>query len=108
MDIQSSAFNKLFELYPMIIQGWVSPVKPADIAHGGIPKVLYDGNPQGLECLVDPWTELQMRSWTMSVDDRVDQGHNREFRRWPLFRRRAPGDLGNPHTRPGAVRPQGG
>jgi DNA-binding beta-propeller fold protein YncE len=72
MDIQSSVLNELFVLYPLIIQGWVSPVKPADIAHGGIPKALYDGNPQGLECLVDPWTELQMRSWTMSVDDRVD------------------------------------
>jgi hypothetical protein len=72
MDIQSSVLNELFVLYPLIIQGWVSPVKPADIAHGGIPKALYDGNPQGLECLVDPWTELQMRSSTMAVDDRVD------------------------------------
>ncbi|WP_224789197.1 beta-propeller fold lactonase family protein [Pseudomonas fluorescens] len=59
-------------LYPVIIPGWVSPVKPADIAHGGIPKALYDGQAQGLECLVDPWTELQLRSWIMAVDDRVD------------------------------------
>jgi hypothetical protein len=72
MDIQPSALNELFVLYPLIIPGWVSPVKPADIAHGGIPKALYDGQTKGLECLVDPWTELQMRSWTMAADDRVD------------------------------------
>jgi hypothetical protein len=64
--------SELLVLYPMFIPGWVSPVKPADIAHGGIPKALYDGQTKGLECLVDPWTELQMRSWTMAVDDRVD------------------------------------
>ncbi|UVM48999.1 Ig-like domain-containing protein [Pseudomonas sp. B21-015] len=72
MDIQSAALNEFFVLYPVIIQGWVSPVKPADIAHGGIPKALYDGQAQGLECLVDPWTELQLRSWIMAADDRVD------------------------------------
>ncbi|MHC8331888.1 hypothetical protein [Pseudomonas sp. LB3P25] len=72
MDIQSSELDQLFELYPVIIQGWISPLKPADLAHGGIPRSLYDGQPQGLECLVDPWTELQLRFWTMAVDDRVD------------------------------------
>ncbi|KAA0975044.1 Ig-like domain-containing protein [Pseudomonas sp. ANT_H12B] len=72
MDIQSSVLNQLFVLYPVIIQGWVSPLKPADLAQGGIPKSLYDGQPQGLECLVDPWTELQLLSWTMAADDRVD------------------------------------
>lgn len=72
MDIQSVALNELFVLYPMMIPGWVSPVKPADIAQGGIPKALYDGQAQGLECLVDPWTELQLRSWIMAADDRVD------------------------------------
>ncbi|MHC8298562.1 hypothetical protein [Pseudomonas sp. ZS1P83] len=72
MDIQSAVLTELFVLYPVIIPGWVSPVKPANIAHGGIPKSLYDGQAQGLECLVDPWTELQLRSWTMAVDDRVD------------------------------------
>ncbi|MDI3274810.1 hypothetical protein [Pseudomonas sp. AL03] len=72
MNIQSAVLTELFVLYPVIIPGWVSPVKPPDIAHGGIPKSLYDGQAQGLECLVDPWTELQLRSWTMAVDDRVD------------------------------------
>ncbi|WP_277761722.1 hypothetical protein [Pseudomonas sp. A34-9] len=74
MDIQSSALNQLFVLYPVIIQGWISPVKPADLAHGGIPKSLYDGEPKGLECLIDPWAELQLQSlsWDMAVDDRVD------------------------------------
>ncbi|MFJ4497050.1 hypothetical protein [Pseudomonas atacamensis] len=72
MDIQSEIFNELFVLYPVIIQGWVTPVKPEGIAQGGIPKVLYDGETQGLECLIDPWTEMQLASWTMAADDRVD------------------------------------
>lgn len=72
MDIQSSIFNELFVLYPVIIQGWVTPVKPEGIAQGGIPKALYDGQTQGLECLIDPWTEMQLASWTMAADDRVD------------------------------------
>ena len=72
MDIQSAALNELFVLHPVIIPGWVSPVKPADIAHGGIPKALYDGQAKGLECLIDPWTELKLRSWSMAAYDRVD------------------------------------
>jgi len=72
MDIQSAVLNELFVLYPIIIQGWVTPVKPAGIADGGIPKALYDGQAQGLVCLVDPWTELQQRSWIMAADDHVD------------------------------------
>lgn len=72
MDIQSAALNAIFVLFPVHIPGWVSPVKPADLAHGGIPKSLYDGQVQGLECLVDPWQELQLLSRTMAVDDRVD------------------------------------
>ncbi|MBV4545994.1 hypothetical protein [Pseudomonas triticicola] len=72
MDIQSSIFNELFVLYPVIIQGWVTPVKPEGIAQGGIPKALYDGETHGLECLIDPWTEMQLASWTMAAYDRVD------------------------------------
>ena len=72
MDIQSAVLNELFVLHPVIIQGWVTPVKPDGIAQGGIPKAIYDGKDKGLECLVDPWTELQLRSWTMAADDRVD------------------------------------
>ncbi|PKA68881.1 hypothetical protein ATI02_1685 [Pseudomonas baetica] len=72
MDIQSAVLNQLFALFPVIIQGWFTPVRPAGIAHGGIPQVLYDGQSQGLLCLIDPWPELQLQSWTMAVDDRVD------------------------------------
>jgi len=75
MDIQSAALNELFVLYPVRIPGWVTPVTPensADTAHGGIPKALYDDKPQGLECQVDPWIELQLSNWTMAVNDRVD------------------------------------
>ncbi|VVQ35152.1 hypothetical protein PS943_04141 [Pseudomonas fluorescens] len=69
MDIQSAVLNELFVLYPVIIPGWISPVRPVGIAAGGIPKSLYDGQPTGLECLVDPWTEV--RSLTLAVDDSV-------------------------------------
>ncbi|WP_460126647.1 hypothetical protein [Pseudomonas sp. H3_A05] len=47
MDIQSPALNELFDLIPVIIMGWVTPVKPAGIADGGIPKSLYDDQPRG-------------------------------------------------------------
>ncbi|WP_426236625.1 hypothetical protein [Pseudomonas sp. TWP3-2] len=72
MDIQSSTLNSLFVLVPVIIQGWVSPVKPGDLAHGGIPWSIYDEQPKGLECLIDPWTEQKARGATLVVDDRVD------------------------------------
>ncbi|UZE25238.1 Ig-like domain-containing protein [Pseudomonas sp. B21-056] len=72
MDIQSSTLDDLFELYPVIIPGWITPVKPAGLADGGIPKSLYDQEPQGLQCLIDPWSELKRQSWTMATDDRVD------------------------------------
>lgn len=67
MDIQSVELNELFDLVPIIIPGWVTPVLPAGTAHGGIARQLYDGEPKGLECLVDPWAEIQV----MAVDDRV-------------------------------------
>ncbi|SFH47224.1 hypothetical protein [Pseudomonas sp. NFACC45] len=72
MDIQSSALNELFELWPVIIPGWVTPVKPANIADGGIPKRLYDDQTQGLECLIDPWFEIPRRGGTLQIDDQVD------------------------------------
>ncbi|MEN2393298.1 hypothetical protein [Pseudomonas halotolerans] len=72
MDIQSSILDELFVLYPVIIPGWVTPVKPAGLADGGIPKSLYDGEPQGLLCVIDPWTELERQSWTMAAYDRAD------------------------------------
>jgi hypothetical protein len=72
MEIQSAALNELFVLQPVIIQGCVTPANPADRADGGIPKALYDGQPQGLECLVDSLPELQHRAWTMAANDLVD------------------------------------
>ncbi len=70
MDIQSSALNELFALFPIIVQGWVTPVRPVNTADGGIPKSLYDDQPKGLECLVDPWVERFNHA--VAVDDRVD------------------------------------
>jgi len=72
IDIQSAVMNELFALYPIIIQGWVAPVKPDGSADGGISKALHDGQVRGLECLVDPLLELRMRGGTMAADDRVD------------------------------------
>ncbi|MHC8325548.1 hypothetical protein [Pseudomonas sp. LB1P83] len=72
MDIQSAELKALLVLYPFIIPGWVEPVKPDGIAHGGIPKALYDGQARGLELLVDPWSELGLRSLIMAADDRLD------------------------------------
>lgn len=70
MDIQSSALNELFALYSIIVQGWISPVRPVNTADGGIPKSLYDDQLKGLECLVDPWVERFNQA--VAVDDRVD------------------------------------
>jgi hypothetical protein len=84
MDIQSAAFSELFVLFPVIIPDWVSPVKPDGIANGGIPIAIYDDEAQGLECLVDPWTEMKLRSEIMAANDsvhlycngdRVSKGH---------------------------------
>jgi len=72
MDPQSSTLSDLFVLFPVIIPGWVTPVKPAGLADGGISKSLYDGQAQGLQCLIDPWTELKRQSWTMAANDRAD------------------------------------
>lgn len=72
MDIQSSELNELFDLIPVIIPGWVTPVKPANLADGGIPKRIYDDQALGLECLVDPWFEIPRRGGTLEIDDQVD------------------------------------
>jgi YVTN family beta-propeller protein len=75
MDILSSQLTDsndlvgLFLLYPVIIPGWVTPVRPAGTAHGGIPMDLAEGE-KGLECLVDPWAESFNE--TVAVDDRIE------------------------------------
>lgn len=58
MNIPSIS-NNILELYPVLIPGWITPIKPADRADGGIPKSIYDGNPLGLQVVIDPWTERQ-------------------------------------------------
>ncbi|UQI32630.1 Ig-like domain-containing protein [Pseudomonas bijieensis] len=72
MDIQSSELDELFKMVPVIIPGWITPVKPVDLAHGGIPKSLYDDQPRGLQCLIEPLTEMQRHAWTLEAWDRVD------------------------------------
>ena len=71
MDIQSSTLTEIFELLPVHVPGWVSPVKPPDRAKGGIPRTLYDGNPRGLQCVIDPWAELQRHNQSLEAYDSV-------------------------------------
>ena len=71
MDIQSSELDALFDLVPVLIPGLITPVKPANLAHGGIPKSLYDGNPDGLLCVIDPLDEMQRHSWTLEAWDQI-------------------------------------
>ncbi len=72
MANHSSTLDDLFALYPVIIPGWITPVKPVDLADGGIPKSLYDDQPQGLQCLIDPLPEMQRLAWPLAAWDRVD------------------------------------
>ncbi|WP_207848240.1 MULTISPECIES: hypothetical protein [unclassified Pseudomonas] len=72
MDIQSSTLNQLFVLYPLIIQGSITPVKPDGIADVGVSRALVTADPRGLEVLIDPWVELQMLASTKAANDRVD------------------------------------
>jgi hypothetical protein len=75
MDGQSNSpdDSNVFVLYPVMIPGWVTPVQPAGIADGGIPKRIYDEAPEGLECLIDPWTEFRTRGIEpLALNDRVD------------------------------------
>jgi hypothetical protein len=72
MDIQSSILNQLFVLYPLIIQGSITPVKPDGIADVGVSRALVTADPSGLEVLIDPWVELQMLASTKAAHDRVD------------------------------------
>lgn len=72
MDIQSSALNHPFELFPVYIPGWKTPVLPENLAHGGIPQRIYDGRPQGLQCVIDPLTDLKSGPWAMAAFDQVD------------------------------------
>ncbi|WP_434577918.1 hypothetical protein J3P95_07985 [Pseudomonas sp. Z5-35] len=70
MDIQSSDWNELFELFPVWIPGW-KQFEPGDIAHGGIPKSIYNDT-KSLLCVVDPWTVLQRDSRKMEEYDQVE------------------------------------
>lgn len=72
MDIHSSELDELYKMVPVIIPGWITPVKPAGLAHGGIPKSLYDGQARGLQCLIEPLVEMQRHAWTLEAWDRVD------------------------------------
>lgn len=71
MDIQSSTLADFFELFPVFVPGWVSPVKPPALANGGIPRSLYDDKPTGLQVVIDPLSELQSRGQIMAAYDSV-------------------------------------
>jgi hypothetical protein len=58
IDIQSDEVIEVLKLVPVFIPGWVTPVKPSGLAHGGVPRRLFTGTPESVRCVVDPWTEL--------------------------------------------------
>ncbi|WP_277758244.1 hypothetical protein [Pseudomonas sp. A34-9] len=68
MDIQSTELESAFQLYPMLIPGWRPSVRPAGIAHGGIPQSIYQA-PDGLFTVIDPLTTL---SAPMAAYDTVE------------------------------------
>ncbi|WP_434563864.1 hypothetical protein [Pseudomonas sp. R1-6] len=72
MDIPASALSHPFELYPVHIPGWVTFLQPPNIAHGGIPKSIYDDRLQGLQCVINPLTDLKSGPWIMAAFDHVD------------------------------------
>lgn len=73
IDIQSDEIIETLKLFPVFIPGWVTPVKPNDIAHGGAPRRLFSGDPRRLLCVVDPWGELKRRkAQPMAAFDTVD------------------------------------
>lgn len=61
IDIQSDELIEVLKLVPVLIPGWVTPVKPSGLAHGGIPRRLFSGTPENVRCVVDPWTLLLNR-----------------------------------------------
>ncbi|MHC8333200.1 hypothetical protein [Pseudomonas sp. LB3P25] len=70
MDNQTN--SNVLTLYPVIIPGWKTPVIHDSNPHGGIPLSLFDEQPEGLLCLIDPWLNAASKSVVMDVDDRVD------------------------------------
>ncbi|WP_435035566.1 hypothetical protein [Pseudomonas neuropathica] len=61
IDIQSDDLIEVFKLFPVFIPGWLTPVRPSGLAHGGVPRRLFTGTPESVRCVVDPWTELLNR-----------------------------------------------
>jgi hypothetical protein len=79
VDIQSLVLNESFVLFPVFLPGWISPIKPPERANGGVPRSLYDDKPTGLQCVVDPWSEMQSRNQTMEAFDSVALFINNEL-----------------------------
>ncbi|WP_095180721.1 hypothetical protein [Pseudomonas sp. Irchel 3F6] len=61
IDTQSDEVIEVLKLVPVFIPGWVTPVKPSGLAHGGVPRRLFTTPPESVPCVVDPWTELLNR-----------------------------------------------
>jgi hypothetical protein len=61
IDIQSDDLIEVLKLFPVFLPGWVTPVRPSGLANGGVPRRLFTGTPERVQCVVDPWTELLNR-----------------------------------------------
>ncbi|MEO6676930.1 MAG: hypothetical protein ABIO21_06095 [Pseudomonas sp.] len=57
MDKPSNAPG-ILKLPFFVIPGWVSPVQPPDLAHGGVSiRVAEQQSTQGMQCVIDPWPD---------------------------------------------------
>lgn len=55
----------------LIIPGWVSPVQPVGLAHGGVSiRLAEQENAEGLLCMIDPWPDSVFA--VLAVGDRVN------------------------------------
>ncbi|WP_405122120.1 beta-propeller fold lactonase family protein [Pseudomonas sp. M20] len=80
IDIQSDELIETLKLFPAFIPGLVTPVEPSDLAHGGVGRHLFVGEPKRLPCVVDPWSALQRRkAQPMAAFDTVKLYVNRTF-----------------------------
>ncbi|MGF6488934.1 Ig-like domain-containing protein [Pseudomonas frederiksbergensis] len=69
INVNSAQASAGLLLVPMFIPGWRSPVQPAGLAHGGIPKSIYQA-PNGLALVIDPVTML--KSFVLAAFDTVE------------------------------------
>lgn len=69
INVNSASVSAVLLLVPMFIPGCRMPVQPAGLAHGGIPRSIYQ-TPNGLALVIDPVTML--KTFTLEAFDTVE------------------------------------